>query len=175
MAKKNAEERRKAERLKEYLKKIAAAKKCGAEGLLAIDPANACGWACSDGTWGLWQLHPRKNESIGMKWIRFRRILSDFIDANGIKVVAYEAPSGRHTNAVIHHAKLAEIIEEECESKGIPYIGYNVKSIKQFATNNGNAGKPQMIAAAQKFFGYTGEDDNEADAICLLNLLKSET
>lgn len=164
----------KKERKKQWARSISRAKNNKIQGILAIDPATNCGWACGNGEYGVWKILQKKNESIGMKWVRFTAILIEFIDKNDIKVIAYEAPSGRHINAVIHHAKLSAIIEKIAEERKIEYRGYNVKEIKKFATNNGNANKQMMIKAAEQYFGYKGKDDNEADAICLLNLLKSE-
>ena len=46
--------------------------------------------------------------------------------------------------------------------------------MKRFATSNGNASKPMMIAAAQKKLGYTGDNDNEADALWLLALTRDK-
>lgn len=167
------EEERKQERKREWIANIGKAKKSKMEGLLAIDPATNCGWACSDGTYGVWVVSKKQHESQGMKWIKFRKILYDFITKNNIKVVAYEVAAGRHINAIKHHAVLVGIIEEECESLGIESVGYNIKEIKQFLTNNGNAGKELMIEHASKFFGYSGSNDNEADAIAILNMLRA--
>ena len=137
--------------------------------LLAIDPATKTGWATVE-DYGVWNLSKRKNESDGIKWLRFRSALDEVCTLAGIDVVAYERPSGRHTGAVIHHAKLVAIIEAYCADNGIDYAGYSASAIKKHATGKGNCGKPAMIAAAQEKLSYTGEDDNEADALWLYEL-----
>ena len=109
-----------------------------------------------------------------MKWLRFRGRLTDFCDKHNIRVIVYEMPAGKHVGAVIHHAKLAGIIEEFSETKGIECKGYSSSSIKKLATGKGNAGKPDVIKAAQVRLGYVGSDDNESDALWLLHLAKSE-
>ncbi len=40
--------------------------------------------------------------------------------------------------------------------------------LKLFATGKGNAKKSVVLAAAREKLGYTGKDDNEADALWLL-------
>lgn len=42
------------------------------------------------------------------------------------------------------------------------------KSLKKFATGNGNARKEQMVAAAKKRLGYGRNSDDEADALWLI-------
>ncbi len=54
-----------------------------------------------------------------------------------------------------------------CDSKGLPYEGVPVGTIKKFATGNGNASKLAMVAA-MKERGHKPQDDNEADALALL-------
>ena len=49
-----------------------------------------------------------------------------------------------------------------------------VGTIKKFATGNGRAGKPLIIAAARSW-GFEPADDNEADALALLHYLKVNT
>ena len=43
-----------------------------------------------------------------------------------------------------------------------------------YATGKGSAGKPAMIKAAKDKLGYPGNDDNEADALWMLELAQSE-
>lgn len=49
----------------------------------------------------------------------------------------------------------------------IPYAVVPAKTLKKYATGNGNASKAMMVAAAQRHLGYRGSDDNEADALWL--------
>jgi len=46
-------------------------------------------------------------------------------------------------------------------------------SLKFFCTGIGNASKEMVIETVQKKYGYTGNDDNQADAISLCHLAKS--
>ncbi len=158
----------------DYAKKLGAAKSNTMTGLLGLDPATMCGWACSDGTYGLWNLDKKQHESAGMRWLKFEKLIRETCKEKNITVIAFEEASGTHINAVKHHAKLTGVIERFCEENGIECAGYNVKVVKKFLTDNGNASKAMMIEAAKKHFGYEGDSNDEADAIAVLNLLKSE-
>jgi len=72
--------------------------------------------------------------------------------------------------AIMSHAKYVGVIELLCTERDIPFKGYHAKTIKKHATGNGNCGKKEMIKTAIKKYGYRGNDDNVADAICLLKL-----
>lgn len=142
--------------------------------ILAIDPASMLGWAISKTEYGTWDLRTRKDESMGMKLIRLRSKLNDIYGAIKFDCIAYERPAGRHANSIIHEAKLIGIIESWCEENKVEYRAYSATEIKKFATGNGKAGKPEMIKAAQTKLSYTGNDDNEADALWILMLCQKE-
>ena len=46
----------------------------------------------------------------------------------------------------------------------IPVVFFNVRSIKKWATGDGNADKKKMIEYCEKRWHYICQDDNEADA-----------
>lgn len=142
--------------------------------ILAIDPASHFGWAISETEYGVWDLRTRRDESMGMKLIRLKAKVRELHDITEFNVVAYERPAGRHTASVIHEAKLIAVIEEWCEHEGIHYRSYSATEIKKFATGKGTAGKPLMIKAAKEKLGYTGNNDNEADALWILQLAKRD-
>ncbi len=60
-----------------------------------------------------------------------------------------------------------------CEERSIPYEGVPVGTIKKSWTGNGAAKKDAMIAEARKR-GYEVIDDNEADALAILDLKLKE-
>lgn len=141
--------------------------------ILALDQASNCGWCCGKDLYGVWDLNTRKDESSGMKMIRFRSKLKEVVTAEGINLIVYERVAGFHKNSIIHAAKMVAIIETFCEENQIAYVAFSATEIKKFATGKGNAKKEQMIIAAGSKYGYTGNDDNEADAIHLYHLTKS--
>ncbi len=60
-----------------------------------------------------------------------------------------------------------------CEHHQIPYEGIPVGIIKKATTGKGNASKEEMIKAVCAK-GHTPKDDNEADALAILYLMKEE-
>ena len=142
--------------------------------ILALDVATHCGWAISREVYGVWDLTPRRDESIGMRLIRLRSKLKEIIQSENISLVVFERPGGRNQGAVIVHSELQGQVKVVCEDMNVQYRGYSSKEIKVFATGKGNSGKPLMIQKAKERLGYTGNSDDEADALWLLELAKNE-
>jgi len=142
--------------------------------ILALDPATHCGWAISRDVFGVWNLTPKRDESIGMRLIRLRSKLNEVLTSENINLVVFERPGGQHKNAIIVQSEIQGQIKVVCEDFKIEYRAYSSQEIKKYATGKGNSGKPAMIKAAQDKLGYQGENDNEADALWILELAKSE-
>ena len=142
--------------------------------ILALDPATKCGYAISRELYGVWNLTPKRDESVGMRLIRLRSKLNEVIKAERINLVVFERPGGRNSGAIIVHSELQGQIKTVCEDLKIEYRGYSSQEIKKFATGKGNSGKPLMIKAAKDQLGYSGDNDNEADALWLLELAKHD-
>jgi len=142
--------------------------------LLAIDPATECGWALENDFYGTWDLSIRRDESAGMRLIRFRAKLKEIHAVESLEVIGFERPGGRNYSALMSHSKLQGIVETFCIDNGIEYRGYSAGEIKKFATGKGNSNKEAMIHAARIKLGYPGKNDNEADALWILNLLKRD-
>jgi len=143
--------------------------------VLALDIASTTGWCLDKGLYGTWNFKTRKDESMGMKLIRFRAKLKEFNELEDLQVIVYERPAGRHANSIIHQAKLIAVLEEFCEQNSIDYRSYSATEIKKFATGKGNANKEAMINSAIDKWNYDGDDDNEADAIHMRELFRDET
>jgi Holliday junction resolvasome RuvABC endonuclease subunit len=147
--------------------------------ILAIDPAEKTGWATNTGAkgkflWGTWDFKLRRDESFGMKLIRFKSKILEIVKTEKIDLIFFERPSGFRAAAVMSHSKFVGVIELIGIELEIPTKGYSAKEIKKFATNNGNAGKKLMIQAAIKKLGYRGGNDNEADALWILEFAKND-
>lgn len=121
-----------------------------------------------------WDLSIKSKESQGVKWIRFESKLRDFLKKYKIQILAYELPAGRNINPIVHSSKLICIMEKLCCELEIEYIEFSATEIKKFGSGNGNAKKELMVESASKLWGYSGNNDNEADAIHILHLLKSK-
>ena len=142
--------------------------------ILALDIATHCGWAISNGIYGEWDLRPKRDESSGMRLIRFKSKLKEIIETESINLIVFERPGGIHRGAIIVQSELQGILKEYCEEKKIEYKGYSSMEIKKFATGKGNCKKDLMIEFARKKYNYQGDNDNEADALHLLNLAKKD-
>ena len=81
--------------------------------------------------------------------------------------VIYETPFARGRDATRSLWGIAGLIEAVASKHYKPVVDCAVPTLKKFATGNGKAVKESMIAAAHKF-GYRGDNEHEADAVCLL-------
>jgi Holliday junction resolvasome RuvABC endonuclease subunit len=138
--------------------------------IMAIDPADRLGWAVSNQLYGVENFKSKSGESNGFKLIKFKSFLQKVIDTEDITVIVYERPGGRFKNDIMSHAKYIAVIEIVCIERGLEYKAFSAAEIKQYATGKGNANKEAMVTAAQQRYGYTGTDDNVADALHILNL-----
>lgn len=142
--------------------------------MLALDISTNTGW-CTEIVKGhivsgVWNLTPRKNESKGMRLIKFKASLSEVCKSESINLIVFEGAVtyGKFPNHV--GVELQGVLKLFCEENKIEYKSYMPTEIKKFATGKGNADKPKMVAAAQSRFGMQSNDDNEADAVCLYHL-----
>lgn len=141
--------------------------------ILALDLGTQTGWALAsrDGsiTSGSQSFKPQRFEGGGMRFLRFKRWLTDIKQCNdSIEQVAFEEVR-RHAGVDAAHAYggfLAHLTAW-CEHHNIPYQGVPVGTIKRHATGKGNASKGDMIVAANRR-GHAPADDNEADALAIL-------
>lgn len=142
--------------------------------ILALDLGTSTGWALGANGRVAWSgtqcFKPGRFDGGGMRFLRFRRWL-DEIAADGVAQVHYEEVR-RHagTDAAHVYGGLMATLTAWCEERQIPYEGVPVGAIKKHATGKGNADKSAMIAAARKRWPGVG-DDNEADALWLLDLV----
>ena len=145
--------------------------------ILALDLGTTTGWALvsRDGsiTSGSQSFKPQRFEGGGMRFLRFKRWLTDIKQCNnGIDQVVFEEVR-RHVGVDAAHAYGGFMgqLTAWCEHHQIPYQGVPVGTIKKHATGKGNASKDEMVAAVRAR-GHAPADDNEADAIGLLYLAR---
>jgi hypothetical protein len=139
--------------------------------ILALDLGTTMGWATKVPAGvivsGVTNLRGGRFEGGGARFLRFNQWLEGRIAR--IDACYYEEVR-RHlsTDSAHIYGGLLGILQAFCESRQIPYIGVPVATIKKHATGRGNANKQAMIQAARDR-GHKPEDDNEADALCLLH------
>ncbi|MFZ1413258.1 MAG: hypothetical protein WAS73_01580 [Defluviicoccus sp.] len=142
--------------------------------ILALDLGQRTGWAVRsrDGAIasGVQEFRPGRFEGGGMIWLRFRAWLQEIDETSGgVGVVVFEEVR-RHLGTAAAHAfggYLAHLTAW-AEANRIPYQGVPVGTIKRHIAGKGNADKAAVIAAV-KALGFAPTDDNEADALALLD------
>jgi hypothetical protein len=144
---------------------------------LALDLGTRAGWAtCVDGRVqsGTWNLSPRRFDGGGVRYLMFRSRLEDLRALlGGIDLVVYEEVRG-HLGVDAAHAYggFLATLTAWCETHGVPYRGVTVQSIKLHATGKAGAKKDLIVAAAKERWPWVA-DDNEADALWILDLQRS--
>lgn len=64
--------------------------------------------------------------------------------------------------------ELGGVIRVALHDAGIPWVAVPPATVKKLATGAGNAKKEQVLLAAVRRLGYTGDSNDEADALWLL-------
>ncbi|MFZ1413009.1 MAG: hypothetical protein WAS73_00300 [Defluviicoccus sp.] len=142
--------------------------------ILALDLGQRTGWAVRsrDGAIasGVQEFRPGRFEGGGMIWLRFRAWLQEIDEtAGGVGVVVFEEVR-RHLGTAAGHAYGGYLahLTAWAEANSIPYQGVPVGTIKRHIAGKGNADKAAVITAV-KALGFSPADDNEADALALLD------
>jgi Holliday junction resolvasome RuvABC endonuclease subunit len=142
--------------------------------VLALDLGQKTGWAVrnTDGAIasGTVEFKPSRWEGGGMIYLRFRAWLQEVDEtAGGVGAVYFEEVRSHRGVAAAHaYGGFLAHLTAWAEANKIPYAGVPVATIKRHATGKGNADKDAVIAAVRAL-GFDPLDDNEADAIALLD------
>jgi Holliday junction resolvasome RuvABC endonuclease subunit len=142
--------------------------------LLALDLGTTTGWALRGRdaviTSGSPSFKPQRFEGGGMRYLRFKRWLTELKAASdGVDAVFFEEVR-RHAGVDAAHAYggFMAHLTAWCEHHRIPYQGVPVGTIKKHVTGKGTAGKAEVMLAVHAL-GHAPADDNEADALALLH------
>ncbi|WP_375614778.1 crossover junction endodeoxyribonuclease RuvC [Bartonella sp. AC535YNZD] len=147
--------------------------------ILCFDLGTRTGWAIrgasGDMFSGTVNFQSRRFEGGGMRYLRFKQWLSEIKQTAGQIDVVYFEEVRRHkgTDAAHVYGGLLATLTAWCEQHQIPYEGIPVSMIKKAMTGKGNASKEEMIEA-MCLKGYKPCDDNEADALAILYLVKEK-
>jgi Holliday junction resolvasome RuvABC endonuclease subunit len=142
--------------------------------ILALDLGSRCGWAVLPRSGriasGVVDFRPGRFEGAGMTFLRFERFLADATNASGpFDVVVFEEVRAHvGTLAAQVYGGFLAHLTAWCERHAAPYLGVPVATIKRHATGKGNASKDDVIKAVRAR-GHMPKDDNEADALALLD------
>ncbi|MGH6902128.1 MAG: crossover junction endodeoxyribonuclease RuvC, partial [Geminicoccaceae bacterium] len=142
--------------------------------ILALDLGQKTGWAVrnTDGAIvsGTVEFKPGRFEGGGMIYLRFRAWLQEVDEtAGGVGAVYFEEVRFHRGLTAAHaYGGFLAHLTAWAEMFKIPYRGVPVGTIKRHATGKGNADKDAVIAAVRAL-GFDPGDDNEADALALLD------
>jgi Holliday junction resolvasome RuvABC endonuclease subunit len=134
--------------------------------ILSLDVATNTGFCTRNGS-GVWNLSPKKDESKGMRLIRFKAKLKDICAVEEINIIVFEGAVSYVKFPNMVGVEMIGVLKLFCEENSIEYRSYMPTEIKKFATGRGNAKKDLMISEAQRKYLMSGNDDNQADALHL--------
>ena len=141
--------------------------------VLALDLGQHTGWALA---------YPRgpitssselfkagRFEGGGMPLLRFAAWLGELhVKAGPLTAVVFEEVRAHRGTAAAHtYGAFLGQVTAWCERHHVPYQGVPVGTIKKHATGRGSASKAEVIAA-MRIQGFHPADDNEADALAIL-------
>jgi Holliday junction resolvasome RuvABC endonuclease subunit len=133
--------------------------------ILGIDPGTNCGWALWDGTElvsGVWDLRVRSDESASFRLIRLRSKLNE---VGKVEYLFFEAAGFTpYRKAAQVAGQLEGVLLVWAHDNALEYRTVKPGELKRWATGKGRADKKVMIEAARQLTGYTGSENNEADA-----------
>jgi crossover junction endodeoxyribonuclease RuvC len=110
----------------------------------------------------------------GSRWVRFYSWLEAWADANP-ELIVYEEPITvfKHKRGLGTGYGFEAILQLFCAQHEIQCIGVNVSTLKKWSTGDGRADKYKMVRFARQIKPDVS-DDNEADAILLLEYAKNK-
>lgn len=140
---------------------------------VGLDTATHCGFAYTNGDIllsGVWWLEDGLDEK-HMKFVKLRAHLRKIHEEYGIEHIAFEAVrnSNQQGRAIICQSELQGNIKHFCDVYGISYSGYSPTEIKKHLTGFGGASKDDMVANAEKIYGFKPLSEDEADALGVLD------
>jgi Holliday junction resolvasome RuvABC endonuclease subunit len=146
--------------------------------VLALDLGTQTGWSLiSNGiiTSGTLTFKNDRYQGGGMRYLRFCRWLDDLKTLAGSLTEVYFEEVRRHLGVDAAHVYggFLATLTAWCERESIPYQGVSVSTIKQHVTGKGNASK-QDVMLSIRAKGYKPQDDNEADALALLEWVRAQ-
>jgi Holliday junction resolvasome RuvABC endonuclease subunit len=143
--------------------------------ILALDQATTTGYAIVENNGKVIESgtrlladKKRTGESRGMRYIRFRQLLTEIFEKHpDIKIMVHEQTLLRGGAATEIANGFKALILECSEIRHVEVSCVHTSELKFFATGYGKAEKEDMIKACQLHGGVNPGDDNEADAVMI--------
>ena len=134
--------------------------------IAALDVATHTGYFClaEGGTWDFTESMRRNNNK---QHKAFRDTLISFIQRNHIKqIVAEDVSVNNHFSDMRKLSEFRGILFEVCDTLDLPEpVFLNPRTIKKFATGDGNADKAKMMKFCRIRWKIEPIDDNHSDAV----------
>ena len=144
--------------------------------ILALDLGTKTGWAVYLADQkilsGTENFKSTRFEGGGMRYLRFKSWFDEMNKlSDGVDQIFFEEVR-RHIGVDAAHAYGGFLAHLSfwCEEKQIPYLGIPIGTIKKHITGKGNASKSHIISKITEM-GFSPQDDNEADALALLDFV----
>lgn len=121
-------------------------------------------------TEGLFRLQPKYTGVDRLAYLRheYERITRN---AEPDLIMVEELPPSTGGKYDTHGIAMAQcVFQLKMFDLGLGVTFVNPSILKGYATGNGNAGKPQVVAEAVRRLGYQGHSNDEADALWLWNM-----
>ena len=138
--------------------------------IIALDSGTKTGWATNEPEIisGVQDFSLRRGESPGMRFLMFQNWLRRMAETIKPDMIVYERAHHQGGAATEVCVGLTAMIQAICAEAKIEHVAIHTATLKKHATGKGNAGKEAMMEAATEK-GWLYEDDNEADALWLLD------
>ena len=142
--------------------------------ILALDVATKTGFARNMGDAilsGSLSFALRANDGPAMRWVRFRTWLNEMHTSGEIGALYVEQPiafDGRSGSTTLVLGGFFATLELWAHVHDVPLTAVAIGTIKKHWTGKGSAKKPDMVRVARER-GFRPKDDNEADALALLD------
>lgn len=145
--------------------------------VLALDLATRTGWALGNARAfesGYETFDLRRGDSPGWRYLAFTRWLEEIIRPGELGLVVYEQPFVMRSG---HAAEIAmgfsTRVQQRCAEMTLDHTAVVGSRLKKWVTGKGNAKKPEMVEAVARRWRRV-DDDNEADAVALLQYALAE-
>lgn len=159
---------------------VCGAGRMSSHNILTLDLGTQMGWALRSFdqtiTSGTVSFKHDRYQGGGMRFLRFKQWLEQMLSSVGSIDAIYFEEVRRHLGvdaAHVYGGFLAHL-SAWCEQQSIPYQGVPVGTIKRQVTGKGNASKAKVMESVRQL-GYQPADDNEADALALMQWVMENT
>lgn len=106
---------------------------------------------------------------LGRSWGRLGWIQGRAMELlEGCDLAVFEGYAFQSKTNAVAAGELGGIVKFTTFRLGVPFIDIAPGTLKKVATGKGNAPKEEVLVAAVHRLGYDGHDNNEADALWLL-------